>query len=156
MDFINISTKISIHLYDELNPSEKMLIEAAKQSATKAYAPYSHFQVGVAVYLDNGKIVTGNNQENVAYPSGLCAERVAVFYANAQYPEQAVKQLAIAAFTNNEFTAMPITPCGACRQVLLETENRFQQTIQILLYGREKIYIIQTIRDLLPLSFESI
>ena len=153
MEHLKIVTKITVCSYEELHSEEKKMIEAAKEAAKKAYAPYSNFQVGAAVFLENTTIVTGNNQENVAYPSGLCAERTAVFYANAQYPEQSVQMLAVTAFSNGDFTEMPITPCGACRQVLLETENWFGKPIQLLLYGTKKIYKIGSVKELLPLCF---
>ena len=153
MEYLKIVTKITVCSFEELNSEEKKLIEAAKKAANKAYAPYSHFHVGAAVLLSHGTIITGNNQENAAYPSGLCAERTAVFYANSQYPEQAVQMLAIAASSNETFTEMPVTPCGACRQVLLEMENLFGKSIRILLYGRKKIYKVGSVKELLPLCF---
>jgi len=156
MKNFNITAKIQIYSYDELNPEEKNLIEHAKIACSRAYAPYSQFQVGAAVLLANGEIVTGSNQENVAFPSGLCAERTALFYANSQYPDYAVKSLAVAAFTQGDFIDRPISPCGACRQVVLETELRFQSPVRILLYGKSEIYSIEGIKDLLPLAFNSI
>ena len=123
--------------------------------ATKrSYAPYSKFSVGAAARLNNDVIVTGTNQENAAYPSGLCAERTTLFYANSQYPDQAVATLAVAARTERDFLDAPIPPCGACRQVILETEKRFNQPMRILLYGKEEVYEVKSIRDLLPLSFD--
>ncbi|GHT09950.1 cytidine deaminase [Bacteroidia bacterium] len=156
MKQINITAKIIVCNYNELNSAEKILIDKAKEATFKAYAPYSKFQVGAAALLANGEIVTGNNQENVAFPSGLCAERTTLFYANAQYPDHSVKSLAIAAYTNGDFLEKPISPCGACRQVILETEMRYNQAIRILLYGEKDIYIIEGINDLLPLAFGSI
>jgi len=149
-----IETKVTIYLFDELSAEQQRLITKAKEQVQKAYAPYSGFQVGAAVLLENSEIVTGSNQENSAYPSGLCAERVAMFYANSQYPEVAVKSIAIAAFTKGSFLTEPITPCGSCRQVLLETEMRFGKNISVLLYGTEQIYLIENIKQLLPLCFE--
>jgi cytidine deaminase len=156
MQQINITTKIVICNYNELNLEEKVLVDRAKEATSRAYAPYSKFQVGAAALLANNEIVTGNNQENVAFPSGLCAERTTLFYANSQYPEQAVKSLAIAAYTDGDFLDKPISPCGACRQVILETEMRYNHPIRILLYGKKEIYIIEGINDLLPLAFGSI
>jgi len=156
MKYFNIATKIQICNYEELFLEEKYLIDFAKEASSRAYAPYSQFQVGAAVLLANGEIVTGSNQENVAFPSGLCAERTALFYANSQYPEQAVKSLAIAAYTQGDFIDKPISPCGACRQVILETEMRYHSPIRILLYGKSEIYIIEGINDLLPLAFGKI
>ena len=152
----NISAKIQICSYNELHPEEKNLIDCAKDACAQAYAPYSQFQVGAAVLLANGVIITGNNQENAAFPSGLCAERTALFYANSQYPEQAVKSLAVTAYTQGDFIDKPISPCGACRQVILETEMRFQNPVRIFLYGKTEIYIIEGIENLLPLAFKAI
>lgn len=135
-------------------PSEYLpLIEEAKKQTLNAYAIYSKFHVGAAVLLENGKIIGGNNQENAAYPSGLCAERTAVFYANSQYPDVPVKIIAIAAYSNGEYLSEPITPCGGCRQVLLETEGRSGQDLKVILYGTEKTYVMDNVRNLLPLSF---
>jgi cytidine deaminase len=149
-----IETSVNIFNFDELNITQQQLIKRAKDQVIKAYAPYSNFHVGAAVELENGEIFAGSNQENSAYPSGLCAERVAMFYANAQFPEVPVKAIAIAAFTNGVFVEMPITPCGSCRQVLLESEMRFEKDITILLYGSKEIYLIKNVRQLLPLCFE--
>jgi len=156
MKYFKITTKVQIFCYNELILEEKKLIDSAKIACSRAYAPYSQFQVGAAVLLANGEIITGNNQENVAFPSGLCAERTALFYANSQYPEQAVKSLAIAAYTQGDFVELPISPCGACRQVILETEIRYQSPIKIYLYGKKEIYVVEGIKDLLPLAFGSI
>jgi cytidine deaminase len=153
MKQINLNTKIVVCNYEELNENEKKLIDVAKKASQRAYAIYSNFQVGSAILLDNKEIISGNNQENAAFPSGLCAERTTLFYANSRYPEEKPVMMAMAAYTNNNFTDQPITPCGACRQVILEAENRYKTPIRILLYGKENIYIIQSIKDLLPLSF---
>jgi len=149
-----IETKFEIYSYEELDNTRQLLINKAKEQVQKAYAPYSGFHVGAAIELENGEIITGNNQENSAYPSGLCAERVAMFYANSQYPDVAVKTLAIAAYTNGKFLEEPVTPCGSCRQVLLETEMRFDKNITILLYGTKEVYLIENVKQLLPLCFE--
>jgi cytidine deaminase len=156
MKHFNMSAKISICSYEELNSEEKNLINSAKEATFNAYAPYSSFKVGAAALLSSGKIVSGSNQENVAFPSGLCAERTTLFYANSQYPDQSVKTLAIAAYTKGDFLDKPISPCGACRQVILETEMRYNQPIKILLYGKKEIYMIDGIKNLLPLSFGSL
>ena len=140
----------------ELNDEESELLKAAKEATYNSYSPYSHFSVGAALKLDNGKIITGSNQENCAYPSGLCAERTAMFYANANYPENAVIALCIAARdTRGNFTEMPVTPCGSCRQVLVETEHRFKNKIRIMLYGTKGLYIVESAQDLLPVSFDA-
>lgn len=155
MKDLTISTVIKVYQYNELSQEDQQLITTAMEATRRSYAPYSHFSVGAAALLDNGIVVTGTNQENAAYPSGLCAERTTLFYANSQYPDQAVKTLAIAARTEKDFIDTPIPPCGACRQVILETENRYKRPIRILLYGKECIYEIRGICDLLPLSFDA-
>ena len=141
--------------YDELTDVDRRLIDSAKAACSSAYAPYSKFQVGAAVLLANDEIICGSNQENAAYPSGICAERCAVFYANSRYPDRAVVALAIAASnTPGEFLSTPIAPCGACRQVMLEVEQRHRCPIRILLYGTEGIYLIEGgVSELLPLTF---
>jgi cytidine deaminase len=149
-----IETKVTIFSFDELDDSKQLLVNRAKEVVFKAYAPYSKFHVGAAVELENGEIFAGSNQENSAYPSGICAERVAMFYANTQFPDVPVKAIAIAAFTDGEFLSSPVTPCGSCRQVLLETETRFEKDITILLYGTKEIYQIKNVKQLLPLCFE--
>lgn len=150
---INLSTKIAVYPLEECSEIEKKLIAAAKHATEKSYAPYSNFKVGAALLLENGEIIAGNNQENAAYPSGLCAERVAIFYANSKYPDQKIEAIAIAAWTNNTFTKDAITPCGGCRQVLLEAENRFSTPMRILMYSEEEVYVVNSIKSLLPLSF---
>jgi len=149
-----VETKITVYSFDELTESQRDLVEKAKAQVVNAYAPYSGFHVGAAIELANGAIFAGNNQENSAYPSGLCAERVAMFYANAQFPQVAVKSLAIAAYTNGEFLKSPVTPCGACRQVLLESETRFESNIEVILYGTDEVYVLNNVKQLLPLCFE--
>ena len=138
----------------ELTASECELLEQAIEATSRSYAPYSHFCVGAAVWLENGEVVIGCNQENAAYPSGLCAERTALFAAGAQYPDSAVKVLAIAARgTDGKLTEEPTGPCGSCRQVIIESETRAKHPIRILLYGRRCVYIIDGIRNLMPLTF---
>lgn len=155
MKKIKIEIPINSCTYNELTTEEQKLIDAACEATKRSYAPYSHFAVGAAALLENGMIVTGTNQENAAYPSGTCAERTTIFYANSQYPDQAIKTLAIAARSEEDFLNTPISPCGACRQVLLETEKRFGKPMRILLYGKKEIYIIPSIANLLPLCFDS-
>lgn len=146
-----------IYALDELPEESRKLVDAALEATQRSYAPYSHFYVGAAVILDNGIIVTGNNQENVAFPSGLCAERTALFYANAQYPEVPVKALAIVARdSSGKVTQAPISPCGACRQVMLETENRFGKPMQILLASAEEVIVVERASALLPIAFSDI
>ena len=139
---------------DELSKDEQILIQKSKEAVNNAYAPYSKFQVGAAVLLENGEIITGTNQENAAYPSGMCAERVAVFYANSKFPNVPVIAIAVTAFTNNNFVKTPIPPCGSCRQVLVETETRFNTPIKIYLVSESKITVINDAKDLLPLNFD--
>ncbi|MCG8581543.1 MAG: cytidine deaminase [Bacteroidales bacterium] len=154
MKQINLTTSIEIFdSKEELNKEEQELIKLAKEACSKAYAPYSEFNVGAAVLLENGKIITGSNQENAAYPSGLCAERTAIFYANAQHPDTPVVSMAIIAMNKNGVLENPVAPCGACRQVLLETELRFKKAYDILLVGQSSIQKIKSSKDLLPLSF---
>ena len=153
MDSINLTTKILVYNIEECDNDKKKLIECAKHATSKAYAPYSTYQVGAAVLLANGEIITGNNQENAAYPSGLCAERTALFYANAQYPDVAVDSIAVIAYHDGDFAENICTPCGSCRQVLVEIENRFSHPVRIIMCGKDKIYEVASIKDLLPLSF---
>ena len=141
--------------FNELNESDQQLVLRAQKATENSYAPYSKFQVGAAARLADGTIIAGTNQENAAYPSGLCAERTTLFYANSSHPGIAVESLAIAAYTDGKFTNVPITPCGACRQVILETETRYKHPIRILLYGTEGTYVIENgIHELLPLTFD--
>lgn len=155
MKDLTITSIIKVYTFDELNKTDQVLMTSAMEATTRSYAPYSKFSVGAASLLANGIVVTGTNQENAAYPSGLCAERTTLFYANSQYPDQPVLTLAIAARTEKDFIDLPIPPCGACRQVILETEKRYKQPIRILLYGKKEIYEVKSICDLLPLSFDA-
>ena len=156
MKELNLQIAIKIYDLEELSESDRELLGAACEATNRSYAPYSHFSVGAAARLASGAIVTGSNQENAAYPSGLCAERTTLFYANSQYPDQAVETLAIAARNERgEFLEDPIPPCGACRQVMLETEKRFNRPMRILLYGRKGIYELKSVGALLPLSFDA-
>lgn len=155
MKDLDIHIRVSVKQKHELTDSELQLMEEARRATYRSYAPYSHFSVGAAVELEDGTIVTGSNQENAAYPSGLCAERTAVFYANSRYPELAIRKICIAARgVDGEFGANPITPCGACRQVLLEAEQRSGHPIKIMLCSTQSIYFVSSVKDLLPLSFD--
>jgi cytidine deaminase len=152
------TTEITILVYEfenkeELPESDQLLLAEARRITALAYAPYSGFHVGAAVLLGNGTIVTGNNQENSAYPSGLCAERVALFYANANYPNSEVKTIAISAAKDGVLVKESVKPCGGCRQVLAEAEVRFGSPIRIILDGQDKIMVLQGVESLLPLSF---
>ena len=147
---------IRVRIYDdikEMSDNSRMLIEIAKESTEKAWAPYSKFRVGAALILENGEIITGNNQENIAYPSGLCAERVALFYASSQFPGIPIKKIALAAFADGKFLEYPVYPCGDCRQVLLEHENRVKMPVEIIMYGTNETKVLSSVSDLLPLPF---
>ena len=153
-----ITTEIKIMVWEyqniaELPENDQMLLLKARGIVSKAYAPYSGFHVGAAVLLENGEILTGNNQENSAYPSGLCAERVALFYANANYPDQVVKAIAVTAEKDGLLVNESVKPCGSCRQALAESEVRYGTPIRIILDGKDSILVLQGIESLLPLSF---
>lgn len=147
---------------DELSPTDRHLVEKAREATRGSLATYSGFHVGAAILMDNGEIITGANQENAAYPSGTCAERSACFYASARYPGVPMRKIAIAAWTRLHmpeeatweecFQSHPISPCGACRQALLEYEHLYGP-IEVILYGRDRVYILPSVESLLPLSF---
>jgi len=138
----------------ELEEKEKYLLQQAKQAVSGAYAPYSKFNVGAAVLLKNGEVIIGNNQENAASPSGLCAERVAVFAAGANHPSIAIEAIAITCKTNRFNVNEPIMPCGDCRQALLEYELRHESKIKLVLMGETGIIrVIESVSDLLPFVF---
>ena len=141
---------------DQLAPMDRELAEAAIQATEGSYAPYSKFNVGAAVRLDSGVIVKGSNQENAAYPSGICAERTAMFYASASYPENAMTDIAITASQEGIMCADPVTPCGACRQVMAQFQIKGGRPMSILLVGGKKIWKFEKVDDLLPLIFDSI
>ncbi|MFW6202811.1 MAG: cytidine deaminase [Marinilabilia sp.] len=138
----------------ELITEEQNLPALAREAAINAYAPYSKFHVGAAVLLENGKVITGSNQENAAYPSGLCAERVALFYASAHCPEVPVKAIAIAAVKDHEPLEIPVPPCGSCRQVFIEWENRFEKPFAVIMAGTKKIIRTEKAAYLLPFNFQ--
>lgn len=157
-----LTTTFKVCDYSELSDQDRHLVDEAKHATERSYAPYSKFHVGAAILLDNGEVVTGSNQENAAYPSGTCAERTACYYASARYPDVPMKKIAIAAWTRlhdggdkdweDYFQAVPISPCGACRQALLEYEAKFGP-IEVILYGKDEIYIVPSVKALLPFSF---
>ena len=153
MKEIEIKSLFRVYDMDELSQSDRELVSAAMEATKGSYAPYSKFRVGAAARLANGLVFTGANQENAAYPSGLCAERTTLFAANAQYPDQPVLAHAIAARKGNRFMPTPISPCGACRQVIPGVVDRFGHPVLILLYGTEGIYECNGIDALLPLRF---
>jgi len=138
---------------DELSKTQVILVNKAIEAARNAYAPYSSYYVGAAVLLSNGEIITGNNQENAAYPSGLCAERVAIFYAGSQFPDVPATSIAVVAIQDGLIQDEPVTPCGGCRQVLWEKESQGGLPLEMILYGKKKIQVIQQASDLLPLPF---
>lgn len=150
-----ITTKIQVYEIDKSNEEIKNLIAKAKEITQNAYSPYSKYAVGAAVLLDNGKIVSGSNQENAAYPSGLCAERTALFYSNSSYPNNTVKAIAIIAHYQGDFVKSVCTPCGSCRQVIAEMESKQKSPIKIFMCSKDIVYEASSIKDLLPLSFDS-
>lgn len=141
---------------DQLDTRDRELAEAAIAATGNSYAPYSRFNVGAAVRLDNGEIIKGSNQENAAYPSGICAERTAMFYASATYPEARMESIAIAASQNGVICCNPVSPCGACRQVMAEYQTKGGRYMTILLIGKDKILKFTRVDDILPLIFDSI
>ena len=150
-----LKTKMRSYQWDELTEEQRELESIAKEQIKRSYCPYSHFHVGAAAKLANGVVIRGCNQENAAYPSGLCAERSALFAAGAQNPEETVVKLAIACFTGGHFTKEPDSPCGGCRLVMLETEHRYGGKMEVLLYGEDEIFVFESAADFLPLTFVS-
>ena len=150
---VNITINIDFCSMEELTRDERELIQMAIEATKNSYAKYSKFYVGAAVRLEDGQVFIGANQENAAFPSGLCAERTAIFSAQANSPGQAITTLAVAARNNFGPLDNPVTPCGGCRQVMLEMEDRYQRDVKVLLYGKKGIYRVKSVKDLLPLSF---
>ncbi|HPJ46801.1 MAG TPA: cytidine deaminase [Tenuifilaceae bacterium] len=132
------------------------LAQKAIDALKTSYSPYSHFAVGAAVLLKNGEIIQGSNQENGAYPSGLCAERVALFYAGAKFPKIPVVGIAVAAEHEGKPITEPVAPCGSCRQVMLETSNIGKEPMKIVMIGKKRIVVVDDISHLLPFSFSSV
>ncbi|MFY7670067.1 cytidine deaminase [Tenacibaculum sp. MEBiC06402] len=157
MKEIDFSLKAKMYnLVSELNQDEQELMKEATTARKNAYAPYSKFKVGAALLLDNGEIITGNNQENAAYPSGMCAERVAIWSAGAKYPNMTVKKIAITAASSEIEVKNPVGPCGACRQALYEYEFNQKEPIEIIFMGETgKIIKVNSLASLLPFSFDS-
>lgn len=153
MKQLTLQTNVTVCQLEELSPILRELVETAKAKTQDAYCPYSHYHVGAAALLSDGQVITGSNQENAAYPSGLCAERTTLFAANANNPHTPVEALAIACYTNGHFTKDAASPCGACRQVMLETEHRFGKDMKVILYGEDNCYVFERAADLLPLNF---
>ena len=151
--------KIAYTEYDsmsQLEAEDRALAEAAIEATASSYAPYSNFNVGAAVLFEDGVIVKGSNQENAAYPSGLCAERTALFYASASRPSIPMTAIAIAAGQNGRLCPSPATPCGACRQVMAQYQTKSGCPMRVLLVGGDKILRFEKVDDLLPLIFDSI
>lgn len=154
---MNYRHSIDYQVFDtveELEATDRALVSAAISIMKKAYAPYSKFSVGAALLLENGEVVSGSNQENIAYPSGLCAERVALFYAGAQFPDQVINTLCIVADGDLIPDDQNLSPCGACRQVMLESEGRQGKPFRVVLVNRDgRVFIFSSAHDLLPLAF---
>lgn len=156
MEDIVIKSVIKVCKREELSENERKLIDSAIESTNKSYSPYSHFSVGAAVLLDDGNIIPGCNQENAAFGVTICAERSALFAAGAMHPDKKVVAIAITARDeNSNLLEQPVTPCGSCRQALIEAETRYGGKIAILLYGTNAIYRIDGIAQLMPLSFST-
>ncbi len=153
MKKIEIKSDIEFLQMEELSEEDRFLVESAIKATDNSYAKYSNFHVGAALLLDDGSVVIGANQENAVFPLGLCAERTAIFAAQAHYPERSILKLAIAAKNQNGLMSKPVSPCGSCRQVILEMEERYNQPIRILLYGTDGVYAVNSVKDLLPLCF---
>ncbi|WP_343696629.1 cytidine deaminase [Flavobacterium sp.] len=153
-----ISITSSFTIYDSINELSKDiqdLMNQAVQIRKKAYAPYSQFRVGAALLLDNGQVILGSNQENAAYPSGLCAERTAIFYAGSAYPEAKILKMAITAASDTNQTKAPIPPCGSCRQSIAEYEIKQDTPIEIYFMGEiGEVYKSASLKNLLPFMFD--
>ena len=141
---------------DELNPDDRELAAEAIKAMQGAYAPYSHFHVGAAVRMSNGQIVRGANQENAAFPSGLCAERTAMFAAGARYPDKDMLSIALAGGVMGRLGAQPATPCGACRQVMAQYQAKSGKPMSVIMISAEKVWKFEKVDDILPLIFDSI
>ena len=141
---------------DELNAEDRELACAAIEGMKGSYAPYSHFNVGAAVRMSNGQIVRGANQENAAFPSGLCAERTAMFAAGAKYPDKDMCSIALAGGVYGHITDEPATPCGACRQVMAQYQAKAGKPMSVIMVGARRIWKFEKVDDILPLIFDSI
>lgn len=156
MKEITITTSfLEFESIEELDASSQKMMKLAIEARKKAYAPYSKFTVGCSILLDNGKVVEGSNQENAAYPSGLCAERVAIFYAGSNYPNAKILKLFISASPQDRELEQPIPPCGSCRQSIAEYEIKQDQNIEIyFMGGKGKIYKSNSLKNILPFMFD--
>ena len=157
MKEITLETHMRVYDSREELPSDLLeLLQQAESAAARAYARYSHFPVGAAILMNNGKVVTGANQENAVYPCGLCAERVAAFAASTLYPEVPFNKIAVTAINPDEPLKEPVSPCGSCRQVLFEYEQKFGHPLEVILAGQEgSIYHFQSVAHLLPYTFHA-
>ncbi|MBR5075661.1 MAG: cytidine deaminase [Bacteroidales bacterium] len=155
----NREIRISYQEYksiDEMNPEDRELAAEAIKAMQGAYAPYSHFHVGAAVRMSNGQIVRGANQENAAFPSGLCAERTAMFAAGARYPDKDMLSIALAGGVMGRLGSQPATPCGACRQVMAQYQAKSGKPMSVIMISTERIWKFEKVDDILPLIFDSI
>ena len=154
---IEVSTSATVYNdISELSAEDTLLMQKAIEARKKAYAPYSKFHVGAALLLDNGEIILGNNQESAAYPSGMCAERVAIWKAGSEYPDMKIIKLAITASSTITNVNKPIGPCGACRQTLSEYEINQKSPFQVLFMGEVgEVVVTESLLSLLPFSFDS-
>lgn len=154
-----VKIETTLQVYDSISnlPEDvQQLMNSAIEARNNAYSPYSKFDVGAAVLLDNGKVISGSNQENASYPSGLCAERTAIYYAGATYPKAKMLKMALTASSQNQQTLKPIPPCGACRQAIAEYEIKQDNPIEIYFMGvKGKVVKSKSLANLLPLVFES-
>ena len=154
MKTIDFTASVIEATFEELTPEQQDLVTTARKATYRSYVPYSHFSVGAAILLDDGTIISGSNQENAAYPSGICAERTAAFYAHSSNPDAKFKTIAIAARgTDGIDTLNPISPCGACRQALLEYETLAGKNVPVILAGKTSFFIFPSVKSLLPYSF---
>lgn len=154
MKKLDINIPVRQLAYDELDEQDRRLVMDARKATYRSYAPYSHFSVGAAIRLSDGTVIEGCNQENAAFPSSLCAERTACYYAHASHPDVAFDTIAIAARgTDGEFLSHPISPCGACRQALLEYEVLAGHGIRVILAASDHVYVLNSVASLLPLAF---
>ncbi len=150
---IKIKVKVFKQLHD-LNPADLALMQAAKDALNNSYSPYSQFKVAAAVLLANGEILTGTNQENASFPAGICAEGTVLSAASAMFPNVAIKRMAVTVKSGKQIVAHPVSPCGICRQRILEYETRFSSDIEIMMMGEEgEVYSVSSIKQLLPLQF---
>ncbi|TCK68508.1 cytidine deaminase [Winogradskyella wandonensis] len=154
-----VKIETTLEVYDSIEDTSETvqnLMKVAVEARNKAYSPYSRFDVGAAILLDNGEIISGSNQENASYPSGLCAERTAIYYAGAKYPKAKMLKMALTASSQNQLTLQPIPPCGACRQAIAEYEVKQNLPIEIYFMGAKgKVVKSKSLANLLPLVFES-